>query len=77
MNFPFIHIFWCGFAVSWIACVITSGFDLSLSWAIDFWSTLNYFFPVNESLAMLTVVYAYWLTCFLIKVTLKAVPTVY
>lgn len=53
------------------------GIDSSFQWATDFWNTLNFFFPVNEGLAMLTVVFAVWSVCYVIKISLKLIPTIY
>ena len=64
--------------VSLIQSVLNGlGFDVSLQWAPEFWANLNFFFPVNETLAMLTVVFVFWLSCWLLKVTLKIIPTIY
>ena len=64
--------------VSLIQTTLNSlGFDCSLQWASSFWANFNFFFPVNETFAMLTVVFVFWLSCFSVKVFLKLFPTVY
>jgi len=54
-----------------------SGYDLNLQWGAEFYANINYFFPLNELIATIVFCFTFWLACFVIKVILKAIPTVY
>lgn len=53
------------------------GFNLNFSWATDAFNYVNYFFPLNETLAFASVFLALWLSILGIKIVLKLIPTVY
>jgi hypothetical protein len=48
-----------------------------VEWSDSFHTTINCFLPLNELLGVLTVLLTVWVTCLIIKVTLKLIPTIY
>lgn len=54
-----------------------AGVNVNLQWSSDLWAKLNFFFPINEGLALLTAVFLFWLAVFSVKVILKLIPTIY
>lgn len=46
-------------------------------WGVEYWNELNFFFPVNEILSILTVLLGIWLVFFAVKIVLKLIPTIY
>lgn len=46
-------------------------------WGVEYWNELNFFFPINEILSILTVLFGIWLAFFCVKIVLKLIPTIY
>ncbi len=55
----------------------TCGQTINITWAVDYWNNVNYFVPISELTSMLSIVFSVWITCFSLKVILKALPFVY
>jgi hypothetical protein len=55
----------------------SSGISLNAKFATEYYELLNYFFPLNEGLAMMTVLLSLWAGIWLVKVILKLIPTIY
>lgn len=49
----------------------------AVEWSDNFHTTMNCFLPLNEFFAVVTVLLTVWVTCLIIKVTLKLIPTIY
>lgn len=65
-------------SIALIQSTITAcGLDTSGIWAIEFFDKLNFFFPVNETLVILNVLFVFWLGVFCLKVVFKLTPGVY
>lgn len=65
-------------SVALIQTTITScGLDSSGMWTTEFLNKLNFFFPVNETLVILNVLFLFWLSVLGVKITLKLIPGVY
>lgn len=54
-----------------------TGNHTDLSWTLDIYESINFFFPLNESLALLTVYLTIWWVVFYTKLALKLFPGVY
>jgi len=59
------------------AVLVRLGFDVEPGAFLDFWVTMNFFVPLNETLSLLYIVFGFWVQVLLIKITLKLIPTVY
>ena len=53
------------------------GLNVDLMWTTEIFNTVNYFFPLNETLAIVSVFFALWLSILGVKIVLKLIPTVY
>lgn len=54
-----------------------AGFNVDLSFASTTFAYLNFFMPLNETLALLTMLFVFWSGLFVLKVILKLIPTIY
>lgn len=75
-NFAEILFNWVISKIESISFGLT-GYPLDLQWTSDFYSSLNFFCPINETIAILSVLLMLWISCWVLKVVLKAIPTVY
>lgn len=55
----------------------SAGLNLDLSIATTTFAYLNYFMPLNETLAMLTMLFIFWCSLFVLKIILKLIPWIY
>lgn len=53
------------------------GTNIDGQWAVEYWNKLNYFLPVNETFAILYILFCFWISAFVMKVILKLFPTIY
>ena len=70
------------FVFSQIGSLFDSAFSLlnlpyEFEWVDEILQTINFFVPFSELLAISSVMLLFWLNLFIIKVVLKAFPTVY
>lgn len=65
--------------VSVLLSAVLQGLNLpyGVSWLPEFYQYANFFFPLNELLAIATVLFGFWLTIFVLKIVLKAIPTLW
>jgi hypothetical protein len=53
------------------------GINVSYDFTDQLYSHINFFFPLNEFFAVLTVLFSLWLALFTLKIVLKLIPTIY
>lgn len=58
---------------------VFSSLDLpyEFSWSSELYSTINFFVPLNEALAICSAVFIFWFGLFVLKIILKLIPSVY
>jgi len=49
----------------------------NFDWAPELYQTANFFFPLNELFAIATVLFTFWLVIWVLKIVLKAIPTLW
>lgn len=80
--------FWWFFTefYSWVVDGITSlinsalshfGYNVTVDWIPEVYSTINFFVPLNELLSMLSILFLFWVYIFVLKIVLKAIPTLW
>ncbi|MPM43021.1 hypothetical protein SDC9_89693 [bioreactor metagenome] len=48
-----------------------------VGWLPEFYAYANFFFPLNELLALLSVLFGVWISVLVLKIILKAIPTLW
>ena len=59
------------------SALASAGFNVDLSMATTTFAYLNYFMPLNETLALLTMLFLFWCGLFVLKIILKLIPWIY
>lgn len=76
--FTEFYSYFSEFCFNAIATVLNfAGINFSVPFAVDVYEQINYCFPLNEGFALLTLIMLLWFSIWIIKIVLKAIPTVY
>lgn len=57
-------------------CLESFGVENTL-WVTEIYETMNFFVPLNELFSVLLMCMVFWMQVFVVKIVLKAIPTIY